>query len=74
MGETVFFKGGSMDGIGIFYDLDCEPAEGEMIIVQSDYDKNRTIGFWLGKTSEVYKFVQSLNSWVYDHESEVVEE
>ncbi|KKK76503.1 hypothetical protein LCGC14_2862990 [marine sediment metagenome] len=74
MSAIVVFKGGSMDGIEITYETCCKPDDKETMIIQSDYNKNNPIGYWLGSLAEVYVLVSALNSWVYDHESEVVEE
>ena len=73
MGTTVVFKGGSMDGTEISYETCCMPGDGETTIIRSGVNENGPIGFWLGKKNEVYVYICTLNSWVYDHESEVVE-
>ena len=69
MDTVVVFKGGFMDGIEITYLPGCCPDEGEVILVHRPSPDP-----WnLGQKNEVYVFVSDLFSWVYDHESEVVE-
>ena len=70
MDVTVIFKGGSMDGVEITYQSLMSPTNAEQLIVRSTQ-----ISEWGRRAEhEVYTFVYSLLSWVYDHNMEVVEE
>ena len=74
MNITVVFKGGSMDGTEIIYEVCGTPSEGDVIFVKGNCSCNNSISFWVDNTCQVYTYVQKLHSWVYDHECEVVNE
>ncbi len=74
MGITIVFKGGPMNGTEITYQNIFAPEEGEVIFVKSNSSHGGPIEIWVGRSREVYKYVRDLQSWVYDHESKVIEE
>ena len=74
MRVTAIFKGGSMDGTEIAYESGQVPNDDESIFVNSKRTESKSIDFWPFSVCEVYRYSQSLHSWVYDHEHEAVNE
>ncbi len=70
MGPTAVFKGGSMNGTEITYQECYQPEDGETTII--NMHQLNMHGYDCAP-KEVYIFALELNSWVYDHQSEVVE-
>lgn len=82
MKTTVVFKGGPMDGTEITYEnTTFLPQEGEVIFVSNGRAYNHPFvspqvpsAYWMDFVRKVYVYVESLRSWVYDHEYEVTDE
>ena len=61
--RIVAFKGGVMDRAKITYQMGSYPEDEEEMFIDR-----------YGISDEVYIFSSDLSSWIYDHESEVIEE
>ncbi len=71
MAVTAVFKGGAMNGIEMTYEVCKAPGTDEEMCIRT---KDWNVYGAIATCDEVYVYIQDLQSWVYDHRHEVVEE